>query len=122
MSPSTEPRTEDSATSTPLADLTRLRRDLDELHGLVRLLMIALILTTAGLGLFMYRQSQLLRFQIMAQQTAVTEAAKQQEPILAALPVFQAIGIRHPDYASNVLQKFNLSVLVPTNAAGASRR
>ncbi len=98
---------------TPFSDAARLRRDLDLLHRVVRLVVVALIIATASLCLFMYRQTKLLQFQIMAQQAAVLEADKRHAPILTMLPVFQRIGGRYPDYASNVLQKFSLPALAP---------
>ncbi|MBN9692710.1 MAG: hypothetical protein J0M24_20875 [Verrucomicrobia bacterium] len=100
---------------TPFADLAQLRREVDVLHRVIRVLLLGLVLATAALCLFMYRQSQLLRFQILAQQAAVLEADKQHAPLLGVLPLFQQIGGRYPDYSSNVLRKFNLPPLAPTN-------
>ena len=107
---------------TPFRDLAQVRRELDQLHGVVRLLLIGLVIATTSLCLFMYRQTKLLRFQILAQQAAVMEAYKQQEPLLAVLPLFQQIGGRYPDYATNVLARFNLPSMAPSNAPAGPRR
>ncbi len=112
----------DTPMETPYRDLAQVRRELEQLHGIIRLLLIGLIIATTGLCLFMYRQTKLLRFQIMAQQAAVLEAYKQQEPLLGVLPLFQQIGGRYPDYASNVLRKFNLPSMAPSNAPAGPKR
>lgn len=108
-----EPHESEEVLATPFSDVARLRRELDRLHRVVRLVVVAMIIATAGLCLYMYRQTKLLQFQIMAQQAAVIEADKRHAPILTMLPVFQRIGGRYPDYASNVLQKFSLPALAP---------
>lgn len=100
------------------AEVSRLRSELSALQGSVRMLLVATIVGTAALCLFMYRQSQLLRFQIVAQESALKEAQQQWMPMAELLPVFQRIGGRHPDYAIHVLQRFRLDPLPGTNAPG----
>lgn len=117
-----DPHEADTIIETPFRDLAQVRRDMEQLQGVVRLLLIGLIIATTSLCLFMYRQTKLLRFQILAQQHAVTEAYKQQEPLLGLLPLFQQIGGRYPDYTSNVLARFNLPSVAPTNAPPAPQR
>jgi|GEM_PF-1149305 len=117
-----DPLEPESLRATPFSDLANVRREIELLNRVIRLLLIGLTIATAGLCLFLYRQSQLLRFQILAQQAAVIEADKQQAPILAVLPIFQRIGGRHPDYASNVLKKFNLPVMLPTNTPASGQK
>lgn len=95
----------------------RLRQQVAELQGIVRLILLGLIITTSGLCLYMYRQTKLLRYQILAQRDMVTQAETAVAPALQMIPRFQQVGGLHPDYASNVLAHFGLSALFPTNAA-----
>ena len=107
-----------SARSTePEPELERLRVQVRELHGMIRLILLGLIITTTGLCLFMYRQTKLLRYQILAQREAVNRAEALISPALELIPRFQRVGGRHPDYASNVLAHFGLPALPPTPAA-----
>jgi len=101
-------------------ELDQLRLQVAELRGTVRLLLLGLIITTGGLCLFMYRQTKLLRYQILAQQETVNQAETAIAPVLQMLPRFQQIGWRYPDYASNVLAQFRLEPIPPTNAPAAS--
>ncbi len=103
------------------AEVSRLRSEILALQGIVRILLVATIVGTAALCLFMYRQSQLLRFQIVAQESALKEAHQQWMPMAELLPVFQRIGGRHPDYTTQVLQRFRLDPLPPTNAPGGPK-
>lgn len=103
----------DTASATEVA---RLRSELSTLQGTVRILLVATVVGTAALCLFMYRQSQLLRFQIVAQETALKEAQQQWIPMAELLPMFQRIGGRHPDYATHVLDRFRLEPITATNA------
>ena len=103
------------------AEVSRLRSELSSLQGVVQILLVATVVGTAALCLFMYRQSQLLRFQILAQETALKEAQQQWAPMAELLPVFQRIGGRHPDYAAQVLKRFQLEPMSPTNAPGSGR-
>ena len=98
------------------AEVSRLRSELSSLQGVVQILLVATVVGTAALCLFMYRQSQLLRFQIVAQETALKEAQQQWIPMAELLPVFQRIGGRHPDYATHVLDRFRLEPIAGTNA------
>ena len=77
----------DTASATEVA---RLRSELSTLQGTVRILLVATVVGTAALCLFMYRQSQLLRFQIVAQETALKEAQQQWIPMAELLPVLLA--------------------------------
>ncbi|HAB16437.1 MAG TPA: hypothetical protein PLX89_13805 [Verrucomicrobiota bacterium] len=106
---------EESKPVTPFSDLAAVRREVDLLNQVIRLLLVGLIIATAGLCLFMYRQTQLLRYQILAQRAALVRATQQDGSVLDALPHFQRLGWRFPDYASNVLARFNLPALPPTN-------
>ncbi|MBN8249779.1 MAG: hypothetical protein J0L84_20350 [Verrucomicrobia bacterium] len=95
-------------------DLDRLRTQVAELRGTVRLILLGLIITTGGLCLFMFRQAKLLRHQVMAQQeNTVKPAIAAEAQILQMLPRFQQVGGRFPDYASNVLTQFQLKALPP---------
>ena len=104
------------------AEVSRLRSELKALQGTVCVLLVATVVGTAALCLFMYRQSQLLRFQIIAQESALKEAQQQWAPMAELLPVFQRIGGRHPDYATQVLERFRLEPIVPTNPAAPGKR
>lgn len=99
------------------ADVDHLRSQVRELHGVVRLMLLGLIITTTGLCLFMYRQAKLLRYQILAQRETVARAEAAVAPALQMIPRFQRVGGLHPDYASNILAQFGLQSLPPTNAA-----
>ena len=101
------------------AEVERLRIRVSELHGMVRLILLGLIITTTGLCLFMYRQAKLLRYQILAQRETVARAEAAVAPALQIIPRFQRIGGIHPDYASNILAQFGLQSLPPSNAAPA---
>ncbi|MCW5559813.1 MAG: hypothetical protein KIT22_18505 [Verrucomicrobiae bacterium] len=103
------------------AELDQLRLQVAELRGTVRLLLLGLIITTGGLCLFMYRQTKLLRYQVLAQQETVNQAEAAIAPVLQMLPRFQQVGWRFPDYASNVLAQFRLDPLPPSNAPAAIR-
>jgi len=85
------------------SELIRLRREVDELQRIARLVLVGVIIATASLCLFMYRQTKLMQFQILAQNTAVLQAQQQIEPAMAALTIFRRVGSRYPDFASNVL-------------------
>lgn len=98
------------------SELERLDRKVSELRGIVRLMLLSLIITTGGLFLFMFRQTKLLRYQIMAQGEVVARAEASVAPELQLIPRFQQVGWAHPDYASNVLAHFGLQPLPPTNA------
>lgn len=102
------------------ADVDRLRSQVRELNGVVRLMLLGLIITTTGLCLFMYRQAKLLRYQILAQRETVARAEAAVAPALQMIPRFQRVGGLHPDYASNILSQFGLPALPPTNAAPAA--
>src|SRR5262245_16132807 len=106
---------EETRLTTPHSDIAAVRREIELLNRVIRLLLAGLIIATSGLCLFMYRQTQLLRFQILAQQAALIRANQQDGSVLEALPHFQRLGWRFPDYASNVLARFNLPALPPTN-------
>lgn len=112
-----EPRDFNAAPSDIPAELVRLDRKVAELRGVVRLMLLGLIITTGGLFLFMYRQTKLLRYQIIAQSEMVARAEASVAPELQLVPRFQQVGWAHPDYASNVLAQFGLPALPPTNAA-----
>lgn len=103
-----------SETASP-TEVVRLRAELNALQGTVRMLLVATVVGTAALCLFMYRQSQLLRFQIVAQEAALKEAQQQWIPMAELLPAFQRIGGRHPDYATHVLERFRLEPITATN-------
>ena len=95
------------------AELDSLRLQVAELRGTVRLVLLGLILTTGGLCLFLYRQTKLLRHQVLMQQAAVVRAEAAIAPALGLIPKFQQVGWKHPDYASNVLANFGLQALAP---------
>lgn len=108
----------DAASAT---EVSRLRSELSALQRTVRVLLVATVVGTSALCLFVYRQSQLLRFQIIAQETALKEAQQQWTPMAELLPIFQRIGGRHPDYATQVLKRFRLDPLPSTNAPSSVR-
>jgi len=97
-------------------EIERLRVQVTELRSTVRLVLLGLIITTGGLCLFMFRQSKLLRHQVIAQQeNTVNPAVAAEAQVLQMLPRFQQVGWRFPDYASNVLAQFDLRPIAPTN-------
>lgn len=102
------------------ADVDRLRLQVRELHGVLRLMLLGLIITTTGLCLFMYRQATLLRYQILAQRETVARAEAAIAPAIQMIPRFQRVGGQYPDYASNILSQFGLPALPPTNAPPAA--
>lgn len=104
----------------PLADVDALRAEMDAHRRVLRLVLLALIIGTTGLSLFMYRQTKLLRFQILAQQQAVQEADRRMAPMLNTLPIFQRVGGQFPDFATHVLRPLALPPLPPTNAASGA--
>ncbi|MBX3733484.1 MAG: hypothetical protein KF791_12915 [Verrucomicrobiae bacterium] len=99
------------------AELDSLRLQVAELRGTVRLVLLGLILTTGGLCLFLYRQTKLLRHQVLVQQAAVVRTEAAIAPALGLIPKFQQVAWKHPDYASNVLANFGLRALAPDGPA-----
>ena len=112
-----DPLPSTTAPSVTAAELAILRQEQESLYRILRLVLVALIIATTGLCLFMYRQTKLMRFQILAQQAAVLRAEEQLRPAMSALTIFQQVGGRYPDFASNVLAKFQLAPLPPGSAA-----
>lgn len=103
--------------SQPDAELGDLREQVRSLRGLVKLVLISAFIVTAALCLFLYRQTSLMKRQVDAQQAALKDSqAKEREIVLRGLETFRQYGARDPVYASNILAKFGLSPLVPTNS------
>ncbi len=101
----------------PDAELADLREQVRSLRGLVKLVLISAFIVTAALCLFLYRQTSLMKRQVDAQQAALKDSqAKEREIVLRGLEAFRQYGARDPNYASNILAKFELSPLVPTNS------
>lgn len=93
------------------SEISALRDELDQLTSVVRLVLGGLLVVTVSLGLFIYRQDVLLQRQFKAQVAVVMEADKKNHEILALVAEFQKFGATHPDYATNVLARFNLPPL-----------
>lgn len=103
--------------SQPDAELADLREQVRSLRGLVKLVLVSAFIVTAALCLFLYRQTSLMKRQVDAQQAALKDSqAKEREIVLRGLDAFRQYGARDPNYASNILAKFGLSPLVPTNS------
>lgn len=101
----------ESPTQTELSDqITALRR-------LTFTLLLALIIVSGTLTVFLYRQASLTRRDIAAikpQATQIIQAFAQNGPnIQAFVKQLAAFGATHPDFRP-VLQKYGI---VPTNAA-----
>ena len=114
--------------SQPISDpseISALRDEVDQLTSVVRLILGGLLVVTVSLGLFIYRQDVLLQRQFKAQVAVLMEADKKNQEILVLVAEFQKFGATHPDYASNVLMRFNLPPLpagaVPVKAPPAGK-
>ena len=103
------------------AEVAELRTELNQLASVVRLILGGLLVLTLSLGLYIYRQDVLLHRQFKSQVAVIMEAEKKNQEILAIVAEFQKFGATHPDYASNVLSKFNLPALsaAPVKAPAA---
>jgi hypothetical protein len=105
------------ANTLPEADLAELREQVRSLRGLLKLMLVSIFIVTAALCLFLYRQTSLMKRQVDAQQAALKDSqAKEREIVLRGLETFRQYGARDPVYASNILSKFGLSPLGPTNS------
>lgn len=107
---------EPQSDSSTAAELAELREQVRSLRGIVKLVLVSAFIATGGLSLFLYRQSSLLKKQLDAQQVALRASqAKEREVVLKGLDLFRRYGGQDPVYASNVLTRFELSPLAPTN-------
>jgi len=103
------------------AELAGLREQLGSLRHLVKLLIIGLLISSSALCLFMFRQTTLMKKQIDAQQPILNQAIQEALAERAVVENFQRYGYGDPAYATNILARFELSPLMPTNvAAGAA--
>lgn len=101
------------------AELAELRGEIRSLRSILKLVLVSVFVATAGLSLFLYRQTSLMKRQIDAQHRALLESqAKEREVVMRGLDSFRQYGARDPVYASNILTRFGLTPLVPTNAPG----
>ena len=83
-----------------------LDRKVAELRGVVRTAAARPDHYHGRIVFFMYRQTKLLRYQIIARSEMVAQAEASVAPELQLVPRFQQVGGLHPDYASNVLAHF----------------
>jgi hypothetical protein len=107
-------------TSPDANEVEELRAELNQLVSVVRLSLSGLLVLTLSLALFVYRQNDLLYHQLQAQAPLAADASKKNQEILALVAEFQKFGAAHPDYANNVLSKFNLPVLSAKPGSPAS--
>ena len=100
--------------------VAELDQQVRSLRHLLKLVLISVFIVTAGLSLFLYRQTTLMKRQIDGQQRALLESHKaEREVVLKGIEKFRQYGARDPIYASNVLSRFDLSPLMPTNVPPA---
>ena len=112
---------EDTSSPTPeSAEVQALRGEVDNLTTVLRLGLAGLFVVTGSLGLYLYRQNTLLNRQATVQARIVAEAEQKNRGIIAIVNEFQRFGWDHPDYATNVLSRFSLAALPPTNAPAAA--
>ncbi len=93
-----------------------LRSEVGELTAVLRLGLAGLFVVTGSLGLYLFRQDTLLARQVAAQVPVLVDADQKNRGVIAIVNEFQRFGWAHPDYATNVLARFNLVPLAPTNA------
>ena len=98
-------------------EVYQLRNDQSELANVLWLALAGLLVLTASCGVYLLRQDMLLSKQSAAQKPMVIEAVKRNEELMAVAAEFQKYGAGHPDYATNVLNRFGLKPLSPTNSA-----
>lgn len=108
-----------SETASNSGEAQALRAEVNELTAVLRLGLAGLFVVTGSLGLYLYRQNTLLARQAAAQARIVAEAEQKNHGIIAVVTEFQRFGWDHPDYATNVLTRFSLVPLPPTNAPAA---
>lgn len=109
----------DEPISNPQPDpaLAELKDQVRSLRQLIKLVLISVFIATAGVTLFLYQQTRLMKRQIDNQQRTLVESQKKErDVVLKGLEVFRQYGARDPLYASNVLARFGLGAQVPTNA------
>ena len=101
----------------PEPALEDLKEQVRSLRHVLNLVLIAALITTAGVSLFFYRQTSLMKRQIDARQAALIESqTKERVVVLKGIEVFRQYGARDPVYASNILARFGLTPAPPTNA------
>jgi hypothetical protein len=106
------------STPTPTPDplLADLQEQVRSLRNLVKLVLVSAFITTAALGLFLYRQTTLMKRQIDAQQVALKESqGKEREVVVRGIEVFRQYGLRDPVFATNILARFGLAPGTTTN-------
>ncbi len=96
-----------------------LRSEVGELTAVLRLGLAGLLVVTGSLGLYIFRQDTLLARQVAAQTPVLMDADQKNRGVLAIVNELQRFGWSHPDYATNVLARFNLVPLAPSNAPAA---
>jgi hypothetical protein len=106
---------------TPDPELTDLQDQVRSLRNLLKLVLVSAFIASAALGLFLYRQTTLMKRQIDAQQVALRESqAKEREVVMRGIEVFREYGLRDPVFVTNILAKFGLAPASATNRpAGA---
>lgn len=106
---------------TPDPVLADLQEQVRSLRNLVKLVLVSAFIATAALGLFLYRQTTLMKRQIDAQQVALRESqAKEREVVMRGIEVFRQYGLRDPVFATNILAKFGLAPGAATNRPAAA--
>ena len=97
-------------------ELHLIRNDQGELANVLWRALAGLLVLTASCGVYLLRQDMLLSKQAAVQRPMVGEAIKRNEELLAVAAEFQKYGAGHADYATNVLNRFGLKPLAPTNS------
>lgn len=111
-----------SPAPTPDPLVTDLQEQVRSLRNLVKLSLVSAFIATAALGLFLYRQTTLMKRQIDAQQVALRESeGKEREVVMRGIEVFRQYGLRDPVFATNILAKFGLTPGASTNRPAAAR-
>ncbi len=106
---------------TPDPVLADLQEQVRSLRNLVKLVLVSAFIATSALGLFLYRQTTLMKRQIDAQQVALRESqAKEREVVMRGIEVFRQYGLRDPVFATNILAKFGLAPGAATNRPAAA--
>jgi hypothetical protein len=101
------------------SEVQALRSEVSELAAVLRLGLAGLFVLTGSMAIYLYRQNVLLARQVNAQAKVAVEADQKNRAIIGVVTEFQRFGWSHPDYATNVLTRFNLVPLPPTNAPAA---
>jgi hypothetical protein len=98
---------------TPSFDTEELDRDIAWLRGIVFWVVAGLLLLTLAVNLFLWRQVQGVRAEIVAQRKYIDEYSKADPAVRDLMRRLQAFALTHPDF-QQVMAKYGAT---STNAA-----